>query len=218
MTLACTHGQLAAPAGCAGAGPAGRSLSSRQRRTAAPLRRSVAAAAKRVRPNLQPLQRPYSPPSTDPDAPPPPPPSTDWSALAAAETPDPATIDPDVAATINELATAAARAILAGEPRALGPTSAWRAEVLALGDYCTTQARAAAAPGSTPDPTSPGMQGALLAYLLLEMAEGRWPADQADALVGPWRAAAEKMHGLVEDVGWQLRLPDDEEEEVGGAV
>ena len=172
------------------------------------------AAAKR-RPNLAGLvnQRvPPPPPPADDDAPPPPP-LTDWSALAAVDPPPPSDIDPDVAASINELATAAARAMLAGDARALGQGSPWRADVLALGDYCTTQARAGAAAGSPPDPASPGMQGALLAYLLLEMAEGRWPADQADALVGPWRAAAEKMHGIVEDVGWKLVLPDEEEEE-----
>ena len=50
-----------------------------------------------------------------------------------------------------------------------------------------------------------------------QRADGRWPADQVDALVGPWRAAAEKMHGIVEDVGWKLVLPDEEEEEEEGA-
>ena len=190
--------------------------------------RPVRVSAKRVRPNLPQLSRraPLAETDADGDGPPPPTSWADWGALAADDPPaSPAspspsspTIDPDVAASINELATIAARAMLAGDERALRPGGAWHGEVMALGDFCSHQARADAAaaaaagggPASAPDPSSPGMQGALLAFLLLEMAEGRWPAAQADALVGPWRAAAERLHGIVEDAGWKLSLPDEE--------
>lgn len=181
--------------------------------------------------------------SADGDAPRPAPPSTDWTALAVADEDDndegsgdddADAVDADVAASLNALATAAARSMLSDENTraALGLGSAWRDEVMALGDYCTRAAQRAekrrqrrsdpaggpnAAPApATPAPSaSPHMQGALFAFLLLEMADGRWPAQQADALVGPWRAAAERLHGIVEDSGWKLVLPGEEEEEEG---
>lgn len=185
--------------------------------SARPVRTTVRVSAKRVRPDLPQLswRAPLADDGGDDDGPPTT--STDWSALAVDDSATTPSIDPDVAASINELATIAARAMLNGDERKLRAGGAWRAELMALGDFCTKQARST----GPPDPESPGMQGALLAYLLMEMAEGRWPAAQADALVGPWRAAAEKLHGIVEDAGWKLSLPDEEvdlEEGGGGGV
>jgi hypothetical protein len=190
-----------------------------------PGHRAVACVAKRVRPALTPLDGRGG---GDRDAPPAAPstsaaPSTDWTALALGGDDGAGALDTaDFASAINGLATTAARSILAGSADALAPGSAWHADVSALGDYCTRLARRrSGATAATPaDPATDPFQGALLAFLLLEVAAGRWPTPQADALVGPFREAAVRLHGLLENSGWKLVRPedaeDDEDEEEGG--
>lgn len=181
-------------------------------------RAHVKVGAKRVRPALTPLDGGRGSRSTGGDVDPGPStssaPSTDWTTLALSGGDDDtdAASDADFAAAVNDLATTAARAILSGNEADLRPGTAWHAEVSSLGDFCTRKARAG---GVDQGPSSPWFQGALLSFLLLEVASGRWPTPQADALSGPFRDAAVRLHGLLENSGWKLVRPEDEDEEGG---
>ena len=107
--------------------------------------------------------------------------------------------DADFVRHVNSLCTRALKAMLNGDLRALrGP---WRDEVNELGAFCARPV--AGGPANMP--------GALLAYVLLEMADGKWPSEQVEQLAGtPYGATVERMHGLLEDSGWRLALPGEE--------
>ena len=119
--------------------------------------------------------------------------------------PPPLTSDPDYLSNLDDLCTRALRAMLKGDVDALKPGSPWADDVSALGNYC---ASARGAP--------PHLDGARFAFFLLEIAANRWPAE-ADDLVGVYKDASEKIHGLLVDSGWRLALPGEKEDDTGVA-
>ena len=114
------------------------------------------------------------------------------------------TSDPDYLQNLDDLVTRALRAMLKGDAEALKPGSAWADDVSALGNYCASQKPA------------PHLDGARFAFFLLAIAANQWPAE-ADDLVGVYKEAAEKIHGLLVDSGWRLALPGEKEDDTGVA-
>ena len=147
----------------------------------------------------RPVHRPARPPTAAaaPRSPPPAataaprPSSDDWAAAASF---DPA--DVDFRLFLDDLCTRFARAALAGDERALAPGSDWQADVAALGN-------GAVAAGA--------LDAARFAFVILEAAGHRWPDEAASLPEGPFADAAVKLHGLLEDSGWRLLRPGDEE-------
>ena len=83
--------------------------------------------------------------------------------------------------------------MLKGDADALKPGSSWADDVSALGNYCVSARQ------------PPHVDGARFAFFLLELAANRWPSE-ADDLVGVYKDASEKMHGLLEESGWRMAL------------
>lgn len=111
------------------------------------------------------------------------------------------TSDPDYLANLDDLCTRALRAMLKSDVDTLRPGSPWADDVSALGNYCVSARH---------------LDGARFAFFLLEIAANRWPAE-ADDLVGVYKEAAEKIHGLLVDSGWRLALPGEKEDDTGVA-
>ena len=127
-----------------------------------------------------------------------------WAALSADDAappaksssyfePPPLTSDPDYLSNLDDLCTRALRAMLKGDADSLRPGSSWADDVSALGNYCVSARQ------------PPHVDGARFAFFLLELAANRWPAE-ADDLVGVYKEASEKMHGLLEESGWRMAL------------
>jgi hypothetical protein len=127
-----------------------------------------------------------------------------WAALSADDAPPPTksssyfeppplTSDPDYLSNLDDLCTRALRAMLKGDADALKPGSSWADDVSALGNYCVSARQ------------PPHVDGARFAFFLLELAANRWPSE-ADDLVGVYKDASEKMHGLLEESGWRMAL------------
>jgi hypothetical protein len=167
-----------------------------------PLARGGSVASSR-----RPLARTGAPPTAAPRsqraapapaAPRPPAAADDWAAAASF---DPA--DVDFRLFLDDLCTRFARSALAGDERALAPGSDWQADVAALGN-------GAVGAGA--------LDAARFAFVLLELAGHRW-ADEVDSLpAGPFKDATVKLHGLLEDSGWRLVRPGEEEGGDGGVL
>ena len=118
--------------------------------------------------------------------------------------PPPLTADPDYLSNLDDLCTRALRAMLKGDVDSLKPGSSWADDVSALGNYCVSARQ------------PPHVDGARFAFFLLEIAANRWPAE-ADDLVGVYKDASEKIHGLLVDSGWRLALKGEKEDDTGVA-
>ena len=129
--------------------------------------------------------------------------SSSLSSSSSSE-PPPLTSDPDYLANLDDLCTRALRAMLKGDIDSLKPGSPWADDVSALGNYCVSARQ------------PPHLDGARFAFFLLEIAANRWPAE-ADDLVGVYKDASEKIHGLLVDSGWRLALPGEKEDDSGVA-
>lgn len=129
--------------------------------------------------------------------------STPTSSSSYFEAP-PLTQDPDYLSNLDDLCTRALRAMLKGDVDSLKPGSTWADDVSALGNYCVSSQQ------------PPHVDGARFAFFLLEIAANRWP-QEADDLVGVYKQASEKIHGLLENSGWRLALKGEKEDDTGVA-